>query len=73
MNVISRVLDYELKVSEILGLLILIGIPYFATGLVWTLTHTDHLGELHGLDVVISFLGSIVCWPVLVFSNVCMT
>ncbi|MFF0818271.1 hypothetical protein ACFYVR_24425 [Rhodococcus sp. NPDC003318] len=73
MNVLDRILHYEMKVSEFLGLLILVGIPYFAMGVVWTLTHTDHLSNLHGLDVVISFLGSIVCWPVLTFSNVCMT
>ncbi|EME18219.1 hypothetical protein G419_17682 [Rhodococcus triatomae BKS 15-14] len=66
-------LDYELKVSEILGILILVGIPYFVIGVIWTVTHTDHLSDMSGLDVVISFLGSIVCWPVLLFSNVCMT
>ncbi|MFD1813175.1 hypothetical protein [Rhodococcus gannanensis] len=73
MKTLSRVLDYELKVSEILGILILVGIPYFVVGVIWTVTHTDHLSDMSGLDVVISFLGSIVCWPVLLFSNVCMT
>ncbi|MGW4481229.1 hypothetical protein [Rhodococcus triatomae] len=73
MKTLSRVLDYELKVSEILGILILVGIPYFVIGVIWTVTHTDHLSDMSGLDVVISFLGSIVCWPVLLFSNVCMT
>lgn len=56
-----------------MGTLIIIGIPYGLIGVVWTLTHTSHLKELHGIDLVISFLGSVVCWPVLTFSNVCMT
>ncbi|MGW0041079.1 hypothetical protein [Rhodococcus sp. NPDC003348] len=73
MNALDRILHYEMKVSEFLGVLILVGIPYFVMGVVWTLTHTDHLRDMHGLDVVISFLGSVVCWPVLTFSNVCMT
>jgi hypothetical protein len=28
---------------------------------------------MHGVDLVVSFLGSIVSWPVLLFANVCMT
>lgn len=70
---LNRLLNHEMRVSEFLGTLILIGIPYGLVGVVWTLTHTSHLKQLHGIDVLISFLGSIVCWPVLTFSNVCMT
>ena len=70
---LDRLFSYEMKVSEFLGTLILLGIPYGLIGLIWTLTHTSHLKNMHGIDVVISFLGSIVCWPVLTFANVCMT
>ncbi|WP_280508719.1 hypothetical protein [Nocardia flavorosea] len=70
---LDRIFSYEMKVSEFLGALIILGIPYGIIGIVWTLTHTSHLREMHGLDVIISFLGSIVCWPVLTFSNVTMT
>ncbi|MFI5714312.1 hypothetical protein [Nocardia sp. NPDC051750] len=70
---LDRLFSYEMKVSEFLGTLIILGIPYGLIGIVWTLTHTSHLREMHGLDVIISFLGSIVCWPVLTFSNVAMT
>lgn len=70
---LDRIFSYEMKVSEFLGTLIILGIPYGIIGIVWSLTHTSHLREMHGLDVIISFLGSIVCWPVLLFSNVTMT
>ncbi|WP_306362902.1 hypothetical protein [Nocardia sp. CC227C] len=70
---LDRVLNYEMKVSEFLGTFIILGIPYGLVGVVWSLTHTEHLRDMHGVDVVVSFLGSIVCWPVLIFSNVCMT
>ncbi|MFC9897070.1 hypothetical protein ACFVMC_25575 [Nocardia sp. NPDC127579] len=70
---LDRILSYEMKVSEFLGTLIILGIPYGGIGLIWTLTHTSHLKQLDGLDVIISFLGSIVCWPVLTFANVYMT
>lgn len=35
------------------------------------LNHEMRVSEF--LGTLISFLGSIVCWPVLTFSNVCMT
>ncbi len=67
------VLDYKLTVAELIGLNVIVGIPYFIVGLIWSSTHTEHLHQLHGADMVVSFLGSIVSWPVLLFSNVCMT
>jgi len=70
---LDRIFSYEMKVSEFLGTLIILAIPYGLVGVVWTLTHTSHLRDMHGIDVIISFLGSIVCWPVLIFSNVTMT
>lgn len=73
LKTIDRVFSYEMKVSELVGTAILLLIPYGLIGLVWSITHTEHLREMHGIDVVVSFLGSIVCWPVLIFSNVCMT
>ncbi len=69
---LQRFLDYEMKVSEFLGFLILVGIPYGVIGVIWSLTHMDHLGNLSGIDRIVSFLGAIVCWPVLLFSNVTM-
>ncbi|WP_280421265.1 hypothetical protein [Nocardia carnea] len=70
---LDRLFSYEMKVSEFLGTFIILAIPYGIIGIVWTLTHTSHLREMHGVDVIVSFLGSIVCWPVLTFSNVTMT
>ncbi|MFI6214811.1 hypothetical protein ACIBCD_22715 [Nocardia brasiliensis] len=70
---LDRLFSYEMKVSEFLGTLIILAVPYGLIGVVWTLTHTSQLRNMHGIDVVVSFLGSIVCWPVLTFSNVCMT
>jgi hypothetical protein len=73
LKTLDRIFSYDMKVSEFIGTAILLLIPYGLIGVVWTLTHTEHLSEMHGIDVVMSFLGSVVCWPVLTFSNVCMT
>lgn len=76
MPMLSRIrsfLEYQLTIAELLGLAILLGTPYLIVGLIWSSTHTGHLRDMHGVDLVVSFLGSIVSWPVLLFANVCMT
>ncbi|MET0899730.1 MAG: hypothetical protein ABWY45_17615 [Mycobacterium sp.] len=70
---LRSVLSYQLSIAELIGLSIIVGTPYLVIGTIWSSTHTDHLPDLHGVDLVVSFLGSIASWPVLVFSNVCMT
>jgi hypothetical protein len=70
---LRQILSYELTVAEWIGLGLVLGTPYLIIGLIWSSTHTDHLHSMRGADLVVSFLGSIVSWPVLLFSNVCMT
>ncbi|MCB0937031.1 MAG: hypothetical protein KDB55_13645 [Mycobacterium sp.] len=70
---LRRILDYQLSVAELIGIGLLLGIPYLAIGLVWSSTHTEHLRDMRGADLVVSFLGSIAAWPVLLVANVCMT
>ncbi len=70
---IRRVLGYQLTIAELIGLAIILGTPYLVVGAIWSMTHTAHLQHMHGIDLMVSFLGSIVSWPVLLFSDVCMT
>ena len=70
---LRQLLNYEMTVAEWIALAVLLGIPYSIVGLIWSSTHTDHLRGMRGADLAVSFLGSIVSWPVLLFSNVCMT
>ncbi len=70
---LRRILDYQLSIAELIGIGLLLGIPYLAIGLVWSSTHTEHLHDMRGTDLVVSFLGSIAAWPVLLVANVCMT
>lgn len=70
---LRNLLDYKLTVAELLGLAVMLGVPYLVVGVVWSSTHTTHLQHMQGADLVVSYLGSIVSWPVLLFSNVCMT
>jgi hypothetical protein len=70
---VRHVLGYQLTVAELIGLGFIVGTPYLLVGTIWSTTHTAHLQHTHGADLVVSFLGSIVSWPVLLFANVCMT
>jgi len=52
---------------------VVVGTPYLIVGAIWSSTHTEHLQHMSGADLVVSYLGSIVSWPVLLFADVCMT
>jgi hypothetical protein len=73
LDTIRRVLGYQLTIAQLIGLGLIVGTPYLLIGAIWSTTHTAHLQNMHGVDLAVSFLGSIVSWPVLLFSNVCMT
>ena len=73
LETIRRVLGYQLTIAQLIALGVGVGTPYLLIGALWSTTHTAHLQNMHGVDLVVSFLGSIVSWPVLLFANVCMT
>jgi NADH:ubiquinone oxidoreductase subunit 4 (subunit M) len=73
LETVRRVLGFQLTIAELIGLGLIVGTPYLVVGTIWSTTHTAHLQQMHGADLVVSFLGAIVSWPVLLFSNVCMT
>jgi hypothetical protein len=73
LSVVRRVLDYRMTIAEWIGTAVLIGTPYLLIGGVWSLTHTDRLAHLDGPAHVVSFLGAIAAWPVMLVADVCMT
>jgi NADH:ubiquinone oxidoreductase subunit 4 (subunit M) len=70
---LRQVLAFELSIGQLIAIGLLVGTPYLLVGTIWSTTHTEHLHQMQGADLAVSFLGSIVSWPVLLFSNVCMT
>ncbi len=70
---LRQVLSCQLTIAERMGIAAILGIPYLIIGIIWSATHTEHLRQMQGADLVMFFLGSIVSWPVLLFANVCMT
>jgi hypothetical protein len=66
-------LGYRVSIGELIIVALVLGTPYLIVGAIWSSTHTDHLNQMDGIDLVVSFLGAIVSWPVLLVANVCMT
>jgi hypothetical protein len=69
---VRHLLGYRLSIAELIGIAFLVGFPYLLVGVLWSINHTDHLHEMHGADLMFSFVGAIVFWPVLLIADVCM-
>ena len=70
--ILRRVLAFDFGVTELIGIAVIVGVPYLVAGMIWTARHTQVLSELRGIDFAVSILGSIVLWPVLLVTNVCL-
>ena len=68
---VRQLLSYEFTVAELIGLAILLSLPYLLVGTVWAATHTERFADQHGIGAVVSFLASVATWPVLLFPIVC--
>ncbi len=69
----KNLLDYRLSIRQLVSLAVVVGAPYFVIGMIWALTHSDHIAGLTGPDKLFSLLGEIVAWPVLIIANVTLT
>ena len=72
LSMLRQILVFEMTIAEWIGTAILALIPYVVVGVIWSATHTDGLGALSGVERAASVLGSILGWPVLLFSDVCV-
>jgi hypothetical protein len=70
---LRKLMAFEMTIAEWIGTAVLAAIPYLMIGVIWSATHSGHVGGLTAIERTLSFLGSTVSWPVLLFSDVCMT
>lgn len=70
---LRKLLGFQVTIGELIIAALIIGTPYLVVGVFWSTTHAEHLRQMAGADLVVSYLGSIVSWPVLLFADVCMT
>ncbi len=72
LTTLRKLLGVEMTLAEWIGTAVLAAIPYLVIGMLWTLTHIDHLNGLGRVDQVASLVVSVISWPVLLFSDVCV-
>jgi hypothetical protein len=70
---LRRLLGFQMTLGELIMVALILGTPYLVVGVIWSSTHAEHLQQMAGIDLVVSYLGSIASWPVLLFADVCMT
>jgi hypothetical protein len=67
---LRRLLGFQVTIGELIIVALIIGTPYLIVGVIWSSTHTAHLQQMTGADLVVSYLGSIVSWQVLLVADV---
>ena len=70
LSTLRKVMTFEMTVAEWIGTAAMLAAPYLLVGMVLTIFHTERL-EPRGVAQVFSIIGSIACWPALIFSSVC--
>lgn len=73
LGALRRLLGSQVTTGELIAVALILGTPYLIVGVIWSSTHVEHLQHMAGADLVVSYLGSIVSWPVLLVADVCMT
>jgi hypothetical protein len=73
LGALRRLLGFHVTTGELIAGALILGTPYLIVGVIWSSTHVEHLQHMAGADLVVSYLGSIVSWPVLLVADVCMT
>lgn len=71
--VLRRILAFEMTIAEWIGTALMLAVPYLLAGVVWSVMHTEQLSHSHGVHRVVSVLGSVALWPLLIVTNICMT
>jgi hypothetical protein len=70
LGALRRLLGFQVTIGELIVVALILGTPYLIVAVIWSSTHT---AAQAGADLVVSYLGSIVSRPVLLFADVCMT
>ena len=61
LTAVRRVLGFQMTIAEWIGTAVMLAVPYLAIGVLWALTHARGRQG-----------GSIVWWPVMLVSTVCL-
>jgi len=68
---LRRLLRVELTIAEWIGTAVILGAPYLVLGVAYAATHISRFSGLEGLHLVVSAIGSVLAWPLLLFVDAC--
>ena len=68
----AGVLGFEMTIAEWLGTAAMLVTPYLVLGLLWAMTHTTAFAAAHGADRVFVFVRTVVFWPMLLLTSMCL-
>jgi len=68
---LRRLLRVELTIAEWIGTALILGAPYLVLGVAYAATHISRLSGLEGAHLVVSVIGSVLAWPLLLFVDAC--
>ncbi|KIU16495.1 hypothetical protein [Mycolicibacterium llatzerense] len=66
------VFSFEMTIAEWLGSAVMLAAPYLVLGVLWAVTHTGAFEAAHGLDRVLVFVRTVVFWPMLLLTSMCL-
>ena len=61
-----------MTIAEWLGTAAMLAAPYLVLGVLWAVTHTGAFEAAHGFERVLVFARTVVFWPMLLLTNMCL-
>ena len=71
LTTLQKLFDVEMTIAEWLGTGVILGVPYLALGIGWSVANADRFAGLQGVEWVLTFVAAVLSWPVLWLPNVC--
>jgi hypothetical protein len=75
-TVLRRLVNYQLSIGALLEIALLCAFPYLIIGAIVAGVHGGELRQAQveqGHDALVTFVASLISWPVLLFSHSCAT
>jgi hypothetical protein len=69
---LQRLLDFKMTIAEWLGTGIILGIPYLALGMAWSMANAGRFDGPHGPGLALRVIVAVLCWPALLLTDVCV-
>ncbi|ORV82463.1 hypothetical protein [Mycolicibacterium iranicum] len=68
---VRRIMDYEMTLAEWFGAGLMLAAPYGVIGLLFSVFRPEYIEHADGAAKAAVFIGSVLFWPILLFTDVC--